>query len=103
MCSQLPFLGTSLNCDGNSQISTVKIDELKDELIHWLQQLDEEKLNESEELLYRTVTTMKQQTKQLPAICKNLVWIFWAGMTCSDDQSDRRMYFSRRRLLVGII
>jgi hypothetical protein len=35
------------------------INELKDELFHWLQRY-EEKLNEAEELLYRTAAVMRQ-------------------------------------------
>jgi uncharacterized protein YukE len=40
------------------------IDELKDELFHWLQRY-EEKLNEAEELLYRTAAVMRQADQTL--------------------------------------
>ncbi|AEH49407.1 pre-toxin TG domain-containing protein [Parageobacillus thermoglucosidasius] len=45
-------------------ISTAAIDSLKDELIHWLDRY-EEKLNEAEELLYRTAAAMRQADQTL--------------------------------------
>jgi Pre-toxin TG len=45
-------------------ISTAAIDSLKDELIHWLHRY-EEKLNEAEELLYRTAAAMRQADQTL--------------------------------------
>ncbi|QPA30753.1 pre-toxin TG domain-containing protein [Thermaerobacillus caldiproteolyticus] len=45
-------------------ISTAAIDSLRDELIHWLDRY-EEKLNEAEELLYRTVAAMRQADQTL--------------------------------------
>jgi Pre-toxin TG len=45
-------------------ISTAAIDSLKDELIHWLARY-EEKLNEAEELLYRTAAAMRQADQTL--------------------------------------
>jgi Bacterial CdiA-CT RNAse A domain/Pre-toxin TG len=45
-------------------ISTAAIDSLKDELLHWLQRY-EEKLNEAEELLYRTAAAMRQADQTL--------------------------------------
>ncbi|BDG48942.1 pre-toxin TG domain-containing protein [Parageobacillus sp. KH3-4] len=45
-------------------ISTAAIDSFKDELLHWLQRY-EEKLNEAEELLYRTAAAMRQADQTL--------------------------------------
>ncbi|GMO00039.1 hypothetical protein PthstB1num2_20780 [Parageobacillus thermoglucosidasius] len=45
-------------------ISTAAIDSLRDELIHWLDRY-EEKLNEAEELLYRTAAAMRQADQTL--------------------------------------
>jgi hypothetical protein len=45
-------------------ISTAAIDRLRDELIHWLDRY-EEKLNEAEELLYRTAAAMRQADQTL--------------------------------------
>jgi hypothetical protein len=45
-------------------ISTAAIDHLRDELIHWLDRY-EEKLNEAEELLYRTAAAMRQADQTL--------------------------------------
>jgi hypothetical protein len=45
-------------------ISTAAIDSLKDELIHWLDRY-EEKLNEAEELLYRTAAAIRQADQTL--------------------------------------
>ena len=45
-------------------ISTDAIDSLKDELIHWLDRY-EEKLNEAEELLYRTAAAIRQADQTL--------------------------------------
>ncbi|UOE76683.1 pre-toxin TG domain-containing protein [Parageobacillus thermoglucosidasius] len=47
-----------------SGISTAAIDSLKDELIHWLDRY-EEKLNEAEELLYRTAAAISQADQTL--------------------------------------
>jgi 4-hydroxyphenylpyruvate dioxygenase-like putative hemolysin len=46
-------------------ISTDAIDSLRDELIHWLDRY-EEKLNEAEELLYRTAAAIRQADQRLP-------------------------------------
>jgi hypothetical protein len=48
-------------------IGSDSIHELKDELIHWLRRY-EEKLNEAEELLYRTATAMRQADQTLADI-----------------------------------
>jgi Pre-toxin TG len=45
-------------------ISTAAIDSLRDELIHWLDRY-EEKLNEAEELLYRTAAAIRQADQTL--------------------------------------
>jgi hypothetical protein len=45
-------------------IGSDAIHELKDELIHWLRRY-EEKLNEAEELLYRTAAAMRQTDQTL--------------------------------------
>jgi Pre-toxin TG len=45
-------------------ISTAAIDHLRDELIHWLDRY-EEKLNEAEELLYRTAAAIRQADQTL--------------------------------------
>jgi hypothetical protein len=45
-------------------ISTAAIDSLRDELIHWLDRY-EEKLNEAEELLYRTAVAIRQADQTL--------------------------------------
>ncbi|MBY6270269.1 pre-toxin TG domain-containing protein, partial [Parageobacillus thermoglucosidasius] len=45
-------------------ISTAAIDSLRDELIHWLDRY-EEKLNEAEELLYRTAAAIRQVDQTL--------------------------------------
>jgi uncharacterized protein YukE len=45
-------------------IGSAAIHELKDELIHWLRRY-EEKLNEAEELLYRTAAAMRQADQTL--------------------------------------
>jgi hypothetical protein len=45
-------------------ISTAAIDHLRDELIHWLHRY-EEKLNEAEELLYRTAAAIRQADQTL--------------------------------------
>ncbi len=45
-------------------ISTAAIDSLRDELIHWLDRY-EEKLNEAEELLYRTAAVIRQADQTL--------------------------------------
>ncbi|MGG3919286.1 pre-toxin TG domain-containing protein, partial [Parageobacillus thermoglucosidasius] len=45
-------------------ISSAAIHELTDELIHWLQRY-EEKLNEAEELLYRTAAAIRQADQTL--------------------------------------
>jgi uncharacterized protein YukE len=45
-------------------IGSAAIHELKDELLHWLRRY-EEKLNEAEELLYRTAAVMRQADQTL--------------------------------------
>ncbi|MEB3751146.1 pre-toxin TG domain-containing protein [Geobacillus icigianus] len=52
-------------------VSTPAIEELRDELVHWLKRY-EDKLNEAEELLYRTAAAMRQADQTLADNMKEL-------------------------------
>ncbi|ATO36861.1 hypothetical protein B1691_01610 [Geobacillus sp. 47C-IIb] len=89
-------------------VSTPAIEELRDELVHWLRRY-EEKLNEAEELLYRTAAAMRQADQTLADNMKEfgLELIGWYDLQRVfgeyDPVTGERLSFGDRLLAGGML